>query len=476
MYSVYEAVLKSDERYDKLNISTKKFLSDWITNSDAFKIDEKTTSEQVDKAKEQIQVMINTIADSDYVAHLSDGTNLIGQQIFDQLFKIDENKANLTVEEYRQQIEEILRNIVAMVNGIDPEDVTEKQIVEMGNIFSFKMITDGKKGIPWDESDLQDALSEATQELRDEVQRKIDNGEYTQEDVEIIIGLKANINGDTTTSNLDAMIASVATNAQEATDIFSDYADELQTLSEKYEVLSKAQEEYNEYGNITASTMQKLIKNDLLDYLETENGQLVFNTEKLQENADSLKNNAIANLQASLYTDLNRIALGTYQSAVDDVNGDGLVNEVDKQTQAFQTLIGMATTATAAVNAYSEASGTDISGWTDKQKKQADEAFNNYQNMVAKVNALTSNLASGTYRSKSGSSSSSTNKILSQAKDNIKSLESEIKILDSQIKTLGDIDTFEEYDKQLGFVNQKSVILNRNISAVQQMKPLIKKP
>ena len=89
--------------------------------------------------------------------------------------------------------------------------------------------------------------------------------------------------------------------------------------------------------------------------------------------------------------------------------------------------------------------------------------------MVAKVNALTSNLASGTYRSKSGSSSSSTNKILSQAKDNIKSLESEIKILDSQIKTLGDIDTFEEYDKQLGFVNQKSVILNRNISAVQQM-------
>lgn len=188
---------------------------------------------------------------------------------------------------------------------------------------------------------------------------------------------------------------------------FSDYANEIQALSEQYEILTKAQEEYNEYGNITASTMQKIIDNGLLDYLVTENGQLQFNTQALQENANATRNNAIQKLQEALFTDLQSIALGTYQDTVNSTD----TSTANTQLQNFQTELskttGEALTTAGAIATLNASLGTDYQ-FSKNQKEQADAVVANYNAMVSKVNAISANLSTGTYRSGSSSGSKST--------------------------------------------------------------------
>jgi TP901 family phage tail tape measure protein len=414
MDTVYEAVLSSSEQYAKLDANTQKYLTEWATNN--FTIDENTTEEQIDANKKAIENMINQVATSDYNSglQLNNGNIAIGQQIFTKLFEIDENADELTVEEYRKQIEEVLRHIVAMTKGIEPEDVTEKQIVDMGSLFGFKMIADDKEGISWDESDLENALEGATQSLRDEIQAKIDSGEYTQEDVEIMIKAKASIDGDTDITGIDAIIANAKTEVVDATEVFSGYVSELDALSEQYKVLADAQAEYNKYGNITATTMKSIIDNGLLEYLTVENGQLQFNTQALQDNATAKQNDAIASLQSALFTDLQSIALGTYQEALDATNS----GNANSQLQAFQTELSNTTnqalTTAGAISALNASLGTDYK-FSKEQKAQADAVVANYNSMVSKVNSLSANLysnytsgrGSGGQKSSGGSSSKS---------------------------------------------------------------------
>lgn len=236
----------------------------------------------------------------------------------------------------------------------------------------------------------------------------------------------------------DAMedVAEASSNLEAPTfdDVFSDYASDIQSLSEKYEILTKAQNEYNEYGNITASTMKKIIDNGLLDYLTTENGQLQFNTQALQDNATATQNSAIAKLQEALFTDLQSIALGTYQDALNSTDSDS----ANAELQAFQSELGNTTTkaleTATAISAVNSALGTDYQ-FSDKQKEQADAVVANYNAMVDKVKAISTNLSTGTYTT--DTSSKSKKEWWEESLDNQKAkLEANEITMDSYIKNL----------------------------------------
>ena len=244
-------------------------------------------------------------------------------------------------------------------------------------------------------------------------------------------------------------------------DVFSEYAGKIQSLSEQYEILTKAQEEYNDYGNITASTMKKIIDNGLLEYLTAENGQLQFNTQALQDNANATQSSAIAKLQDALFTDLQSIALGTYQETLEATNSD----TANAELQAFQTELSKTTdqalTTAGAISTLNASLGTDYK-FSDEQKKQADKVVANYNAMVTKVKSLSTNLSSGSYRSKSsggsGSSSKSTKEWWETALENLKDdLEYDSITLDTYINGVQNIlnklkkgsDAWKEVNKEL---------------------------
>ena len=239
-----------------------------------------------------------------------------------------------------------------------------------------------------DSYDVDDETKDSWTELRDKIGNVIDTA----------YGATDAVNG----------VADASNNLEAPTfdDVFSDYAGNIQSLSEQYEILTKAQEEYNEYGNITASTMKKIIDNGLLEYLTAENGQLQFNTQALQDNANATQNDAIASLQSALMTDLQSIALGNYQNAIKETE-TGSANE---QLKAFQNELNNTTnealTTAGAISALNASLGTDYKFDTEKQKEQADKVVANYNAMVTKVKSLSTNLSSGSYRSKSSGGSS----------------------------------------------------------------------
>lgn len=240
-----------------------------------------------------------------------------------------------------------------------------------------------------DSYDVDDETKDSWTELRDKIGNVIDTA-YGATDAVNDLGDASN--------NLEAPTFD---------DVFSDYAGDIQSLSEKYEILTKAQNEYNEHGNITASTMKKIIDNGLLEYLDAESGKLTFNTQKLQEDTAESQKNAIAKLQEALFTDLCSIANGTYQESLENTDSTNANAELTKfQTELNKTKDKSLETAMA-ISAVNSAMGTDYKFDTEEQKKQADAVVKNYNEMVAKVKAISTNLATGDYDSGSSSSSSS---------------------------------------------------------------------
>src|SRR5699024_2504614 len=80
----------------------------------------------------------------------------------------------------------------------------------------------------------------------------------------------------------------------EATDILSNYSSEMDAITEKYNSLTAAVDEYNEAGYLSADTLSTLIDNDLLGYLSLENGQLIANTGELYNQAEAKRISASA--------------------------------------------------------------------------------------------------------------------------------------------------------------------------------------
>ena len=297
----------------------------------------------------------------------------------------------ITEEEYIKEQIKYYGELEEQINECTKEDKERYDSLkaEQKEVYDYLKETGAKIQTDYlDSYDVDDETKDSWTELRDKIGNVIDEA-YGATDAVNGVGDASN--------NLEAPTFD---------DVFSEYVGSLQSLTEQYEILREAQEEYNEYGNLSAETMQNIIDNGLLEYLSAENGQLQFNTQALQDNANATQDNAIAKLQEALFTDLQSIALGTYQETLDSTNSD----TANAELQAFQTELSNTTnkaleTATA-ISAVNSALGTDYK-FSDEQKKQADAVVANYNAMVSKVKSLSTNLRTNYNNNRAGSGGSS---------------------------------------------------------------------
>lgn len=116
--------------YDKLSSSGKSFITEWIKNSDAFKIDAKTSESAVLKMKQSIKDMVYKLDDEVEIS-LQDGTKatLTGQDILDRIVEIDPSSVNYG--EYKAKINELLGYLFQAL-GITDEKTQNQIKVSLG--------------------------------------------------------------------------------------------------------------------------------------------------------------------------------------------------------------------------------------------------------------------------------------------------------------------------------------------------------
>lgn len=163
------------------------------------------------------------------------------------------------------------------------------------------------------------------------------------------------------------------------------FLESVSAIQSGYEQLLSAQEEYNEYGAITASTLKDLMDNNLIQYLQYTADGLSINTKALEDNEQALKDQAIAELYSAMCNDIQNLSL-------EDTNKLSTIAQ-----SAIANLDSVATTAgeNAAIAAqgwweYSASiqSIPGVSDLTGDNYKKAQAIVNQYKNLASSINSL----------------------------------------------------------------------------------------
>lgn len=110
--------------------------------------------------------------------------------------------------------------------------------------------------------------------------------------------------------NLADGIRNFASNSSDAdtkTDTtLSDLVDKYKTINTSLTTLQSVQDEYNQTGYLSVDMLEKLAANngELLKYVDVTNGKLTINSQALQDNANNIKDQMTATVQASLATQI----------------------------------------------------------------------------------------------------------------------------------------------------------------------------
>lgn len=95
----------SSKDYDKLTSEGKNFLTDWINDSEIFKMDESTTAEDVQDMRDTILDMMDILVDEVKTVDYN-GEMLSAQDILGQIYNLDPSSVNY--EDYKAQISAML--------------------------------------------------------------------------------------------------------------------------------------------------------------------------------------------------------------------------------------------------------------------------------------------------------------------------------------------------------------------------------
>lgn len=149
-------------------------------------------------------------------------------------------------------------------------------------------------------------------------------------------------------------------------DQYSDFATQLNNLSSDYDTLNEAQKELNETGSLTAETFLKLSNNNLLQYLQSVNGQLTTTTAGLDDEGEAAKVAAIKQLQNAAAHDIEALAVGdvdkmsnTAKTAIATVGDNAKTAGGKAQTAAGQLAVFAGTLQAVADGAEGKLTGID---------------------------------------------------------------------------------------------------------------------
>lgn len=166
LLDVFLEVPNALKEYDQLNAGSKSLITEWIKNSEMFKIDENTTQAEILTAKQTIIETIQRIADPKSFKTKIDGKTISAQTIIDQLMSIDKST---NFGKYQDSIEELLNYLW---NSFDEE--TQKVFGDkesFAKTLGFDIILDDSDNI----SNLKDDISRITRLQGEELEDAIDS-------------------------------------------------------------------------------------------------------------------------------------------------------------------------------------------------------------------------------------------------------------------------------------------------------------
>lgn len=226
------------------------------------------------------------------------------------------------------------------------------------------------------------------------------------------------------------------------TSLLKDVTTTLSDLQDKYDEVTSAQEEYNSTGAISADTMQKLIDNDLLGYLDFSSGKLKVNTDALLAQGEAAKVAAIQSLQKAMAEDLAAIAAGDDEKASNLAKTAiaNLGNAAEKAGGKAQTAAGLlAGFAVAAQAAKDGAEGNLADGVdVDTYRAKADAVIAAYTSAANQIGKITIKSPKTSKSSGSGGSSSSSDKN-EELENYLKYCEELYKVHQDELKYIHDI-------------------------------------
>ena len=339
LLDVFLEVPNALKEYDQLNAGSKSLITEWIKNSEMFKIDENTTQAEILTAKQTIIETIQRIADSDTFHTSINGKQVSAQTIIDQLMSIDKST---NFGKYQDSIEELLNYLW---NSFDEE--TQKVFGDkesFAKTLGFDIILDDSDNI----SNLKDDISRITGLQGEELEDAIDSLPVTTIEAMLKIDWTAE---EPDSLDLQGMVDKAL---PKKTSINIQTIQTYSSLSESIESFNEALKTSNELFADGAKTTEDYY-NSLID-LGIDKGKLqeaidpstyiVTDVKKLKELIRAKKeeistNIRLAKAQAQLqYSDVIQSISDQIASTnvLDNVNQD-LVDSLFDQADALRTLI-----------------------------------------------------------------------------------------------------------------------------------------
>lgn len=272
-------------------------------------------------------------------------------------------------------------------------------------------------------------------------------------------------------------IESINGNFDSSATIITNNLKKLDDLNTNYTTLTGAVDEFNKTGQMSSATLQSLISNNLLQYLDMSSGKLQINTQSLLNQAEASKVAAIEALQDAASKDI-QIAATNDLSNLSPIAAGAVANLGDNAIitgQKSQTAAGainqLAASIQNTINATKGNLGEGVSVETFQKRANAiSNAYKNIANNISKINITSANYNPS--KAISSGSKSATDEFEKQSDERIKIFKEEIDEYESLEK-----DWVDKY-KELGLLSiddQKFITqqrINRYKAYVEQAKRL----
>ena len=238
-------------------------------------------------------------------------------------------------------------------------------------------------------------------------------------------------------------LSDTSTGLEDVGTTFSELATSIENLSSQYDMVTKAADEFNQYGSISASTFKNIADNNLIDYLDVVNGKMVVNSQYFEQAAENARLDAIAKLQDQVATEILNIVTADLNGTLEETkqSGEDASHGVSVTTQTVlnsaKAFLQGKVAAQEFNNALKEFNGGEVgnvSAISENAKKQINAVFSNLDKQVSKINALSVGVTKASKVASSGSKSA-TKTFQEQSEERVKTFKEEIDNLESLEKS-----------------------------------------
>ena len=222
----------SQDDYAKLGDSGKSFITEWIKNSDAFKIDSTTSKKQVLEMKRQIRKMVSGLAG-----------NQEAQDILDSIFTIDTSNTNF--DQYKKDINEWFD---MLFDSLGITDKNEQKNIKIALGFDFDV--EDKDGNT-KQGQLVKDIARVTGDTEENIQKWLDSlpAAKVQAMMQVDWSAKSNMTKEQVEDEVESAIPTSAV---------SSYSDVESSVSKFNEVLSQTEEIINDNTAVSAEYKSSL--------------------------------------------------------------------------------------------------------------------------------------------------------------------------------------------------------------------------